>query len=244
VRAFLLDLGMMPYTSAFKIQERAFIARQEKRLPAIVIVQENPPVFTIGQAGSRANILAGQAELERRGIEVVTVSRGGDVTYHGPGQLIVSPLVYLGDMGLNANQFLHKLEDVTITLLESYGIRAEKDPQHPGAWVKCKAPPAGNGRLRGDEQASTAKIAAVGLAVKSGYTQHGFAINVDLDLSPYQLINPCGVPAMLVTSMVKQLGRPVAVADVKARLAVVIQQTLGLELEPAPVQIVNRLTQT
>lgn len=229
LNAYHLDLGLMPYIPAFEIQERAFAALREKRLPAIVIVQENPPVFTIGQAGSRLNILASPEELQERGIEIVTVSRGGDVTYHGPGQLIVSPLVYLGDLGLNANQFLHKLEDMAIALLEAFDIWAEKDPQHPGAWV------------RGSAGEHAAKIAAVGLAVKSGYTQHGFAINVDLDLAPYALINPCGVPAMPVTSMAAQLGRPVGAGAVKARLAQVFQDTLGIALQPAPAEVIESL---
>jgi lipoate-protein ligase B len=213
MRAYLLDLGVIPYSPAFRIQEWVFNACKEKRLPAVVIMQENPPVFTIGRAGSRANILADPAELERLGIDVIEVSRGGDVTYHGPGQLIVSPLLYLGDLGLNANQYMHKLEDIIIALLKDFGILAQKVPEFPGVWVKA------------------AKIGAVGLAVKEGYTLHGFSINYDLDLSPYTLINPCGVRQMPVTSMAQELGKSVTVTEVKKSLVDILSRVLGLELE-------------
>jgi lipoyl(octanoyl) transferase len=215
LRAYLIDLGIIPYGPAIRLQEWIFKACQEKNLPPVVILQENLPVFTIGRAGSWANILSTPVELDQRGIDVIQVNRGGDVTYHGPGQLIGSPLVYLGDLELNANQYMHKLEDVIIGLLKPFGILAHKDPDYPGAWV------------------NTAKIGAVGLVVKNGYTMHGFSINVDLDLFPYQLINPCGVPQMPVTCMARQLDRAVTVAEVKEHLAEVFHQVLGLELETA-----------
>lgn len=213
LHAYLIDLGIVPYGPALKLQEWIYNACQEKNLPPVVILQENLPVFTVGRAGSLANVLSTSAELELRGIDVLQVNRGGDVTYHGPGQMIGSPLVYLGDLELNANQYLHKLEDVIIALLKPFGILAHKDPDYPGAWVK------------------EAKIGAVGLMVKNGYTMHGFSVNVDLDLFPFQLINPCGVSEMPVTNMAQQLDRAVSVAEVKVHLAEVFHQVLGLELE-------------
>ena len=214
LRAYLLDLGLIPYQPAFRLQECLFKARQEGRLPPVVIFQENPPVFTIGRAGSRDNLLPTPAELDRLGIQLIEVNRGGDITYHGPGQLIVSPLIYLGDLDLNANQYLHRLEDLMIEVLERFGVLAAKDPDHPGVWV------------------GAAKIGAVGLAVKSGFTLHGFSINVNLDLSPYRLINPCGIPQMPVTSLSRELGRPVAVSEVKESLAGAFQRVLALECDP------------
>lgn len=225
LHAYLLDLGHIGYVPAFAIQEWAFKACQARRLPAVVIVQENPAVFTIGRAGSRANLLAGPDALAQQGIEVVEVSRGGDITYHGPGQLIVSPLVFLGDLDLNANQFLHKLEDIIGAILSEYGISTRVDPDYPGVWV------------------GATKIGAVGLAVKSGFTQHGFSINVDLDLAPYQLINPCGVPRMPVTSLAQELGRPVTVNDVKPRLAGAFRQALGIALQPIALDDLKNLVE-
>jgi lipoate-protein ligase B len=223
LRAHCIDLGILPYEPAIRFQEWIFAACQEQRLPAVVILQENLPVFTIGRAGSWANILATPDALEQCGIQVLPVSRGGDVTYHAPGQLICSPILYLGDLELNANQYLHRLEDVILALLRPYGIVAQKDPDHPGAWVNL------------------AKIGSVGLAVKNGYTMHGLALNVDLDLAPYRLINPCGVPRMPVTSVSQELGRAVCVADIKSCLAQAFRQVLGLELEPAGEDFLNRL---
>lgn len=212
IPTFQIDLGYMAYGPAFKIQEQIFNACMERRMAGAVILQENFPVFTIGRAGSIDNVLATPEELEIKGIQVLEVNRGGDVTYHGPGQLIVSLLFYLGDLNLNANQFLHKLEDVIITLLREYGIDAHKDPEHPGAWV------------------NETKIGSVGLAVRHGYTFHGFSINTNLDLSPFELINPCGVPKMPVTSITQICGREVSSTEIKAPLLEIIKNTFDLEL--------------
>jgi lipoyl(octanoyl) transferase len=213
LEGYWLDLGLIPYAPAFAIQAQVLQARMEGRLPATIILQENPPTFTIGRSGSRANILASPDELARRGIEVLEVNRGGDVTYHGPGQLIASPLLYLGDVDLNANQYLHRLEDLLVELLAGYGIQAGKKPSYPGVWV-------------GEE-----KIGAVGIAVRHGYTFHGFSLNVSLDLTAFNLINPCGVVRMPVTSMERVLGRAVLMAEAKAQLRQVITHTFLMDLQ-------------
>ena len=204
LNGYWLDLGSIHYLPAFTIQEFIFQARTEGKLDSVVILQENPPVFTIGRAGSRDNLLATPAELDRRGIEVLEVNRGGDITYHGPGQIIASPIFYLGDLDMNANQYLHSLEDILIEVLALYGIQAGKKPDYPGVWV------------------GEAKIGAVGIAVRHGYTFHGLSLNVNLDLSPFELINPCGVPRMPVTSMANELGQNVSFNEVKDQLRRVI----------------------
>jgi len=208
-----LDLGLMPYAPAFAIQEQILLARLGGQLGSTVILQENLPVFTIGRSGSRDNILATHDDLQQRGIDVLEVNRGGDVTYHGPGQLIVSPLLYLGDIGLNANQYLHRLEDVLIELLARYEIRAGKKEGYPGVWLK------------------DAKIAAVGIAVKHGFTFHGFSLNVNPDLDSFNLINPCGVSRMPVTSIRQVLGKSPPMAQVKTRLKQILEQCFALETQ-------------
>ncbi|HWQ83641.1 MAG TPA: lipoyl(octanoyl) transferase LipB [Anaerolineales bacterium] len=190
-----------------------FKSRLENILPSVFILQENPPTFTIGHAGNSGNLLASAEELARRGIEMLEVSRGGDITYHGPGQIIASPLLYLGDIDLNANAYLHRLEDVLIELLAGYGIEAGKQSDQPGVWV-------------GDQ-----KIGSVGIAVRHGYTFHGLSLNVNLDLSPFALINPCGVPQMQVTSMQQLLNKPVPFDEVKALLKLGFAEIFGLEIE-------------
>ncbi len=209
---YWLDLGLMPYEPAFAIQERILEARMRDRLPSTIILQENSSVFTIGRTGSRSNILASADELQRLGIEVLEVNRGGDITYHGPGQLIVSPLLYLGDVDLNANQYLHRLEDVLIDLLSTFGIRTYKKKDYPGVWW------------------NQAKIGAVGIAVKHGYTFHGFSLNVNLDLAPFNLINPCGVSQMLITSLHQILGHEIPMAEIKEKLHEIMVETFSLSI--------------
>ncbi|MBL6978532.1 MAG: lipoyl(octanoyl) transferase LipB [Desulfobacteraceae bacterium] len=182
------------------------------RFPATVILQENPPVFTIGRTGSRSNILASADELKRSGIEVLEVNRGGDITYHGPGQLIVSPLLYLGNIDLNANQYLHRLEDVLINLLSTFGVHTHKKEDYPGVWW------------------NQAKVGGVGIAVKHGYTFHGFSLNVNLDLAPFTLINPCGVSRMPVTSLHQILESEIPMKEVKEKLYEILMETFSLPM--------------
>ena len=205
-----LDLGLMSYEPSFAIQEQVLQARMGGQLPTTIILQENFPVFTIGRSGSRFNILASAEDLQRIGVEVQEVNRGGDVTYHGPGQLIVSPLFFLGDIDLNANQYLHRLENVLIELLAHYGIHTRKKKDHPGVWWH------------------QAKIAAVGIAVRHGFTFHGFSLNVSLDLTPFDLINPCGVSRMPITSIHQALGHILSLAEVKAQLRTIMEQRFAL----------------
>jgi len=207
---YWLDLGLSPYSSAFVIQERILKARMKERVPSTVILQENFSLFTIGRTGSRSNIIASADELQRLGIEVLEVNRGGDITYHGPGQLIVSPLLYLGDIDLNANQYLHRLEDVLINLLSTYGIRTNKKKDYPGVWW------------------NQAKVGGVGIAVKHGYTFHGLSLNINLDLAPFTLINPCGVSQMPVTSLHEICGHEISIKEVKQRLHEILTEVFSL----------------
>ncbi|MCE1255127.1 MAG: lipoyl(octanoyl) transferase LipB [Anaerolineae bacterium] len=195
--AYWLNLGLMSYNEAFKIQEEILSARMLACLPATVIVQQSPRTFTIGRSGSRNNILLPAEDLEREGFEVIEVNRGGDVTYHGPGQLILSPLLFLGDLNLNANQYMHALEQVLLKTLSVFGIPAINLHDFPGVWV------------------GPAKIGAVGIGVRHGFTFHGMSLNINLDLIPFKYINPCGVVAMPVTSMQAELGRQVQIEQVE-----------------------------
>ncbi len=198
-------------------------ARMRDRLPSTIILQENSSVFTIGRTGSRSNILASADELQRLGIEVLEVNRGGDITYHGPGQLIVSPLLYLGDVDLNANQYLHRLEDVLIDLLSTCASQTYKKKDYPGVWW------------------NQAKIGAVGIAVKHGYTFHGFSLNVNLDLAPFNLINPCGVSQMLITSLHQILGHEIPMAEIKEKLHEIMVETFSLSIRDVSWRVVQEV---
>lgn len=203
---FWLDLGVMPYVPSFEIQGRILQARIDGRLGPTVILQENLPVFTIGRSGNRNNILSSPKELQQHGIQVLEVNRGGDVTYHGPGQLVVSPLFHLGEIGLNANQYMHRLEDVVVELLARYDIPTHKIQDYPGVWY------------------GESKIASVGIAVKHGFTFHGLSLNVDPNLDAFSLINPCGVRRMPVSSIRQVLGESPPMVDVKAQLKAILEK--------------------
>lgn len=211
--SYWLDLGFMEYVPAFVIQEKILDARIAGRVPATIILQECPPTFTLGRSGNESSVLISPQELAARGIELIQVNRGGDVTYHGPGQLIASPLLYLGDLDLNANQYMHRVEDVLIEVLAKFGLAAQRKQDYPGAWL------------------GEAKVGAVGIGVRHGYTFHGMSLNVSLDLSPFQLINPCGVASMPVTSMQIALGKPVSLIAVKEALRQVLITSFNLSLE-------------
>ncbi len=203
---FRLDLGLIGYEDAFAVQDRIVFGRVRRGLPPVVVLQENHPVFTIGRGATRENILAPPETLQRLGISVVKVNRGGDITYHGPGQLIASPVLRLEEIGLNANEYMHSLEDLLIELLNGYGVAAEKKELYPGVWW--------NGR----------KIAAVGIAVRRGVAFHGFSLNLKLDCAPFELINPCGVPQMPVVSLHQILDNPPDFESVKRDLCAAVER--------------------
>jgi lipoate-protein ligase B len=207
VHGYWVDLGLIGYQEAFALQDLAVARRIKNNAPPAVILQENPPTFTIGRSGTPDNILAPPDVLQKKQIEVIRVNRGGDITYHGPGQVIVSPLLRLEDIGLNANQYMHRLEDILIEVLREYGVTGEKKSEYPGVWWQNK------------------KIAAVGIAVRRGFTFHGFSLNLNLDCEPFGLINPCGVPRMPVVSLHEILQTPVDPEAVKADLKDALERT-------------------
>jgi lipoate-protein ligase B len=188
----LHDWGRVPYREALARQRAAVEARARGAGEDALHLVEHEPVLTLGRGVRAASLIAGPAELRRRGIEVVEVERGGDVTYHGPGQLVGYPIVALDGLpgGRDLHRFLRDLEEALIRALAELGIRAGRRPPYTGVWT-------------GD-----AKIAAIGVAVRRWISFHGFALNLDPDLSHFALIHPCGIRHLGVTSMRAILGRP------------------------------------
>jgi len=185
-----MDLGIIGYDEAFAIQTALHLRRRNEAGPNVILFQENFHVITLGRSASAEHLLASPRLLEERGVTVCSVSRGGDITYHGPGQLVISPIVKLSDLVQGVHQYVRQLEQVVIDLLAGYGVDSGRVEGASGVWV-------------GDK-----KIAAVGIAVKNGIAQHGVAINVCPDLSYFDLIVPCGLKGKGVTSL-KELGVPV-----------------------------------
>lgn len=195
-------LGLQPYTVAWQAM-RAFTDARTAATPSELWLLEHPPVYTLGQAGRVEHLLAPGA------IPVVRTDRGGQVTYHGPGQLVAYLLLDLRAAGLGVRPLVTLLEQTLVGLLDAWGIAAEARPDAPGVYV--------DGR----------KIASLGLRVRRGCSYHGIALNVDLDLEPFSRIDPCGFPGLAVTRLA-DLGVPLGVAAVGERFAQRLAAALGM----------------
>lgn len=197
------DLGRVPYRKALAFQHRAVDLRARGEAPDVLYVVEHDPVLTVGRGARAGSLRAGAADLERAGIEVVPVERGGDVTYHGPGQIVGYPIVDLTALpgGRDLHQYLRDLEEALISTLAAFGLTAGRRPPHTGVWVEDR------------------KVAAIGVAVRHWVAFHGFALNVDPNMSHFDLIHPCGIRDLGVVSMAELLGFAPPREAVIARLA-------------------------
>lgn len=171
--------------------------RKRDEIPDVLFLLEHPQVFTLGRNARPENVLIDGGMLKKMGIPVVQTERGGDVTYHGPGQLVGYPILKLKDNGMTVSSFVRKLEEVMINALVGFGIEAEGSPRGRGVFV-------------GDK-----KIGALGLRIKDGIGMHGFALNVNTDLRYFDYIVPCGLKGVKVTSMAELLGHGVDMAQVQ-----------------------------
>jgi lipoate-protein ligase B len=195
----LRDLGAdVDYGAAASLQDELHARRVAGTVGDTLLLLEHRPVYTLGRSANASHILLNAVELERRGIVRFTTSRGGDVTYHGPGQLVGYPIIHLGGRGLGVLAYVTAVEEVLIRTLADFGVPAGRDPRNRGVWV-------GND-----------KIAAIGIRVSRQVTMHGFALNVNTRLDDYCGIVPCGLTSAGVTSMARVLGRPVDMTAIKA----------------------------
>lgn len=194
------ELGTMPYSEASKLQERLRELRIAGLIPDRMLLVEHPPVLTVGKRDSGEDFCSPPEEIAADGIDVIKTNRGGRVTYHGPGQLVGYFICSLESLGMGVKDFVRAIEEASIRTLADFGIRAHRDKEHPGVWI---------GRD---------KICAIGLNVSRGVTQHGFALNVDCDLSAYRHIVACGIRGRGVTSMTRLLPKPPPMRRVKKDL--------------------------
>ena len=189
-------LGLVPYPEAWALQNRLADARRAGLAPDTLILLEHPHTYTIGRSGTRDHVFLTEAELAARGITCLSVDRGGDVTYHGPGQLVGYPIFDLGPQP-DVGRYLRTLEDCLIDTLADFGIAAGRLSGYTGVWIADR------------------KIAAIGVKVSQSVTTHGFALNVTTDLSLFTHILPCGIPDKGVTSMAVELGCAPAMTQVE-----------------------------
>lgn len=206
--ACFVDLGLIDYQDAYRIQKQAVLqvaAGEEER----IFFCEHPCVLTLGRLADERYILASKNELSRRGINVVSIDRGGEVTLHAPGQLVVYPILDLKKHGKDLKQYLHDLEETAIEFLQGYGICSLRNPGKTGVWVGAK------------------KIVSIGVGAKKWVAFHGLGINISTDLELFSLINPCGLSVQM-TSIEKILSKPVDFNEAKTSFAAVFSKQFKL----------------
>lgn len=203
----VIDWGMLDFESSSGRQQRLVRARLDGRVPDRLILVEHPPVVAIGRSGAESDLLLSETLLRERGVEVRRAARGGKTTCHGPGQLVVYPIVELRHRDLH--RYVQLLLESLAALLREYRLEPARRDGEPGIWVQGK------------------KIASIGVAVKRWVTSYGIALNVNNDLAPFAWIIPCGNPKEKVTSMAEELGRVVDFSRVKERLVAILLPALG-----------------
>ncbi|MCL4246366.1 MAG: lipoyl(octanoyl) transferase LipB [Candidatus Dadabacteria bacterium] len=201
--------GTVSYADGLALQDKRAGAVRKNGSGGTLILLEHPPVLTDGRFGKGGNFLLPEDEIKRRGVEIHRTGRGGDVTFHGPGQLVSYPIIRLRDFGLGARAYVRALEETIIRTLGDYGVEGERREGYPGVWT--------GGR----------KIASIGVAVRGGVTMHGSALNVNTDLSYFSLIVPCGITDVTVTSMKEMLGKELDVREVARRYALNFGEVVG-----------------
>jgi lipoyl(octanoyl) transferase len=186
-------LGRVAYADAHAMQKRLVDERAAGAIGDQLLLLEHPAVLTLGRHADPAHVLASAEDLAARGIEVVRVERGGEATYHGPGQLVAYPIVRLQDRGLLVRPFVRALEAALVETCAAYDVAAAPRDGHPGCWCDPDGP-------------VPRKIGALGLRVERGVTYHGIALNIDMDLADFELIDPCGMPGVVSTSIAREQG--------------------------------------
>jgi len=212
-KGYIIDLGLMGYEKAWDLQHQLWSRRVEGELPDLLLILEHPHVITLGRRGNRTHLKVSPQTLETMKIPVFHVERGGDITYHGPGQMVVYPLLDLKDYGYRLIRYVDQLEEVILHVLKDFGIEGEKDPRNRGVWA--------NGN----------KIASIGVAIKRWVSFHGFALNYETDLKYFDLIDPCGLVGEKMTSMAKILGEEISRKELAERVIFRFKEVFKKEWE-------------
>lgn len=216
------DLGRREYREVWALQEKLLEETKSRKLrgersPNYLLLVEHDPVYTLGKSGKESNMLADSMQLRARHAELIRVDRGGDITFHGPGQWVVYPVIDLENFGMGVKEYVHGLEEVVIRTIGEYGIRGERLPGATGVWIDSRMPQA-------------RKICAIGVKCSRYVTMHGLALNVSTDLTYFQAIHPCGFVDKGVTSIVLETGQAVEMEDVKSRLLKHFAGVFGMQL--------------
>lgn len=215
--ALQVDVGLMGYLEAYALQKRVVAARQTGTIQDVFLLCQHPHVITLGRSGKREHLLASEHVLRQKGVEFHASDRGGDITYHGPGQIVGYPILNLGAIRRDVGWYVRMLEEAMIRATADFGIAAGRVAGKTGIWVASG----------GAEE----KLAAIGVHLSRWVSSHGFAYNVSTDLRNFELIVPCGIADRKATSLEKLLGRKVAEKEVTPRIARHLGDLLGLEMK-------------
>lgn len=208
-----VELPRIGYQEALKLQQGIVRAKTDGLLKSDVILNlEHPPVYTLGRRGGIENLCVSKALLEKESIDIVQVERGGDITYHGPGQLVIYTLIDIQRARIGVADLVSALEAIMIALAAAFGIEAQRNPLNRGVWI-------------GNE-----KLGSIGLAIRKGVTSHGLALNVNTDLTHFSWINPCGLQNVGMTSLEKALSRKIDINDARRTVRGCIETELGVKL--------------
>src|SRR6267378_1543934 len=214
-----IDLELIGYAEAYELQKRVVAARKADAIEDVLLLCEHPHVITLGRSGKRENLLVSEHVLRQKGMEFHASNRGGDITYHGPGQIVGYPILNLGAIRRDVVWYVRMLEEAMIRATAELGLAAKRVEGKTGIWV----------RYENAEE----KLAAIGVHISRWVTSHGFAYNVSTDLRYFDLIVPCGIADRKATSLEKLLGRSVEGKEVAPRIAKHLGELLGLEMKEA-----------
>ena len=229
---FTVDLGRIGYAEAYALQKRIVAARKAGAIEDVFLLCEHPHVITQGRNGKREHLLVGEPVLRQKGVEFHETSRGGDITYHGPGQIVAYPILNLGEIRRDVVWYVRMLEEAMIRATAEFGIVAVREPGKTGVWVK-------DGSFASHQPPVTShatpiaaeKLGAIGVHISRWVTSHGFAYNVSTDLRFFDLIVPCGIADRKATSLEKLLGRTVQESEVTPRFEKHLGELFGRELK-------------
>lgn len=215
---WVIDLGLIGYVPACELQLRLASARKANLIPDVLLLCEHPHVITLGRNGHRENLLASEHLLRQMGVEFHATDRGGDITYHGPGQVVGYPILNLAAIRRDVAWYVRQLEEAMISATAEFGIVATRKPGMTGVWVE------------GMNDGAPEKLAAIGVHLSRWVTSHGFAYNVSTDLRYFDLIVPCGIPDKRATSLERLLGRAVERQEIAPRIVARLGEVLGREM--------------
>jgi lipoyl(octanoyl) transferase len=226
----VVDLGLMPYPAACELQREVVEARKAGATPDVLLLCQHPHVITLGRNGKRENLRASDRLLAQMKVEFQATNRGGDITYHGPGQIVGYPILDLAEHRRDVRWYVEQLEEVMIRATADFGITAHRVEGKHGIWVE--APSSTDGGAAGSVRGGEEKLAALGVHLSRWVTSHGFAYNVSTDLRYFDLIVPCGIAGARVTSLERILGRGVETGDARARIISHFGEVFRLHLQP------------